>query len=281
MVQKIAVAILHGAGTPEENFAEEMIEKISEGFGQQVNKENIVFQPIFWSEIFESGQEKLWEKVQTGGDLNYEFLRRFVVEFLADTVAYQPAPALNGQNYDKVHALLSQNLSLLREKAGPHAPLCVISESLGSVVATNYFYDLQKKQRNIGKRTERYIEDTPLEKGETLNLFYTLGSPLALWSLRFNNFGEPINVPAPSVHQHYPNLGGEWLNFYDKNDILAYPLKELNSNYQKAVTKDIEVNAGGLLTSWNPFSHTKYDTNDYIIDRIVDGLLSTWSEINE
>ncbi|WP_100013027.1 chemotaxis protein [Lentibacillus sediminis] len=279
MTQKIAVAILHGAGTPEENFAEEMIKKISEGFGKKLKKENLVFQSLFWSSIFEEEQNELWEKVQTGGELDYKFLRRFAIEFLADAIAYQPASAAN-QNYDKVHAYLSQCFSSLQKKAGPHAPLCVISHSLGSVVATNYFYDLQKKQNNIGKLTRRYMDDTPLEKGQTLTLFYSMGSPLALWSLRFNNFGEPISVPAPSIKKYYPTIDGEWLNFYDRDDILAYPLKGLNNKYQKAVTKDVEVNAGGFLTSWNPFSHIKYDTNNSAIDLIVDGLVRTWHNVN-
>lgn len=279
MTQKIAVAILHGAGTPRENFAEEMIEKISKGFGKKLKKENLVFQSVFWSSVFEQEQEELWERVQTGGELDYKLLRRFVIEFLADAIAYQPATGAN-QYYDKTHALLSQCLSSLREKAGAQAPLCVISHSLGSVVASNYFYDLQKKQQNIGNLTRRYMDDTPLEKGETLSLFYSMGSPLALWSLRFNNFGEPISVPAPSIQKYYPNIDGEWLNFYDKDDILAYPLKGLNHNYQNAVTKDVAVNAGGFLTSWNPFSHIKYDTNDSAIGLIVDSLIRTWIKIN-
>lgn len=279
MTQKIAVLILHGAGTPKENFAEEMIKKISDGFGKKLNKENLVFQSVFWSSIFENEENNLWERVQKERELDYHFLRRFVVEFLADAIAYQPAPVTD-PNYDKVHALFAQCLSSLQAKAGSHAPLCVISHSLGSIIASNYFYDLQVKQENIGKDTKRYIGHTPLENGETLALFYSMGSPLALWSLRFNNFGESIMVPSPSLQKYYPNVDGEWLNFYDKDDILAYPLKGLNHHYQNAVTKDVEVNVGGLLTNWNPFSHIKYDTDHSVIDVIVDGLVTTWLNVN-
>ncbi len=207
-------------------------------------------------------------------------MRRFAVEFLADAVAYQPASVAD-HNYDKVHALLAQCLSSLQAKAGSYAPLCVISHSLGSVVASNYFYDLQVKQENIGPNTKRYTGHTPLEKGETLSLFYSMGSPLALWSLRFNYFGAPISVPSPSIQKYHPAIDGEWLNFYDKDDILAFPLKRLNHHYQNAVTKDIEVNVGGLLTNWNPFSHIKYDTDNSVIDPIVDGLVRTWLNVND
>jgi len=280
MTQKIAIIILHGVGTPKEDFAADMIKKISEGFGKKLNKENLVFEPVYWSSIFEGEANKLWEKVQKGTDLDYLFLRRFVVDFLADAVAYQPSRATEHHNYDKVHAVLAQSLHTVQRKAGSRAPLCVISHSLGSVIASNYFYDVQLKQKNIGMNTKRFAGQTPLEKGETLSLFYSMGSPLALWCLRFHDFGLPISVPSPSIKNYYPNIKGEWLNFYDKDDILAYPLKHLNHHYQKAVTKDVEVNVGGLLTNWNPFSHIKYQLDQSVVDYIVDGLVRTWHEVN-
>lgn len=283
MTQKLAVAILHGAGTPEENFAEDMIKKISKGFAKKRKVDNVeqelAFEPVFWSSIFEAEEKRLLERLQKGTDLDYPLLRRFAIEFLADAVAYQPTEVAD-HNYDKVHALLAQSLSKLKEKAGEDAPLCVISHSLGSVVASNYFYDLQFKHENIGIHTKRCTGNTALEKGKTLAQFYTMGSPIALWSLRFIDFGLPISVPSPLIKKYYPRVQGEWLNFYDKDDILAYPLKGLNDNYQISVTKDIEVNVGGLFTSWTPFSHSKYDTDEDVIDPIVDGLLRTWKEVN-
>ncbi|SEA81057.1 hypothetical protein SAMN05421743_108174 [Thalassobacillus cyri] len=283
MTKKIAVMILHGAGTPNDNFAEEIIEHIRERFkkriGGQTDDDALVFEPVWWSKIFASEQERLWERVHVDTDLDYQRLRRFTVEFLADAIAYQPA-SVDDNNYDKVHELLAETLSNLEEKAGRDAPLCVISHSLGSVIASNYFYDLQLKQSNIGTRTWRRIKNTPLENGETLANFYTLGSPMALWSLRFGGFGLPIQVPAPSMDRHYQGVKGEWLNFYDKDDILAYPLKNLNEQYNEVVTADIQVNAGGVFTSWNPLSHQKYDEDYEVIDKMVNGLVRTWHEIN-
>ncbi|MFG6114880.1 chemotaxis protein [Halobacillus sp. MO56] len=283
MTNKIAVMILHGAGTPGDNFAAEIIQKITKRFKKRAGaraEEVLVFEPVWWSEIFATEQERLWERVQLDTDLDYQRLRRFTVEFLADAIAYQPT-TVDDNNYDKVHELLAETLSNLEEKAGSDAPLCVISHSLGSVIASNYFYDLQVKQSNIGTRTWRRIKNTPLENGETLANFYTMGSPMALWSLRFGGFGLPIQVPAPNMDRHHPEVKGEWLNFYDKDDILAYPLKNLNEQYHAAVTEDIQVNAGGALTSWNPLSHHQYDEEDAVIDRMVDGLIRTWHEINE
>ncbi|MEN2768573.1 chemotaxis protein [Ornithinibacillus xuwenensis] len=283
MSQKVAILILHGAGTPERNFAEKLIEKIKAGFNRKLPRKKaeleLVFEPVYWSAIFAPEQTKLWEQLREYRELDFGRLRRFVLEFLADAVAYQPT-RLKDQNYDKVHALIAKSIQKLREKAGNDAPLCVISHSLGTIIASNYFYDLQFKYHNIGPETKWCTSNNPLEQCQTLTLFYTMGSPMALWSLRYIDFGSPISVPSPRIKEYYPNLHGEWLNFYDKDDILAFPLKGINDAYDDAVTKDIEVNAGGLFTSWNPLSHLKYDTDKQVIKPIVNGLVRTWNIVN-
>lgn len=285
MTQKIGVIIIHGAGTPKEDFAVEMIEQISKGVGKRLSIDNadveemLAFEPVYWSSIFEREQKELWEKVQDKTDLNYHRLRQFVINFLGDAVAYQPT-VIGNQNYDKVHSLVAKSIKNLREKVGPNAPLCVISHSLGTVVAGNYFYDLQYNRENIGPQTKGNYDHTPIEQCETLTLFYTLGSPIALWTLRYIDYGSPITVPSKMISKRYPNLQGEWLNFYDKDDVLAYPLKGINRAYKEAVTKDVAVNAGGFLTSWNPLSHNNYDSDDEVINPIVEGLVRIWKAIN-
>ncbi|MFC4557651.1 chemotaxis protein [Virgibacillus kekensis] len=280
MTQKIAVMILHGAGTPERQFAEEMMERITKSFVKKTGASptELVFEPVFWSSIFAGGQEELWENFQSD-NLHFQRLRKFAVEFLADAVAYQPTDK-DGQNYDQVHTLLAKSIRKLKERAGERAPLCVISHSLGSIVASNYFFDLQYRREKIGVETRLATSKTPIEQCETLTLFYTMGSPMALWSMRYIDFGSPIMVPSPELPVHYPDLKGEWLNFYDKDDVLSYPLKNINEAYNRAVTRDVSVNAGGMLTSWNPISHIKYDTDKEVISSIVNGLCRTWKTIN-
>lgn len=280
---KIAVMILHGAGTPTQSFAEKMIEKISVRFEEKMNglksEEALVFVPVFWSTVFETEEKNLWERLQSNADLDYLKLRQFTVEFLADAIAYQPTTHKNS-NYDKVHAILARGLAELEKQAGSYAPLCVISHSLGSVIASNFFYDLQEKQENIGGLTWGAMNSSPIGRGETLALFYTLGSPIALWSLRFRGYGIPVHIPSKLISNYFSQVSGEWLNFYDKDDILAYPLKSINENYHMTVSEDIQVNAGGVLSGWNPLSHTHYESDDKVIKKIVEGLVQTWKEMN-
>ena len=48
------------------------------------------------------------------------------------------------------------------------APLCVVAHSLGTVIASNYLYDLMKRRGSfMGTRVRGQINGTPLERGET------------------------------------------------------------------------------------------------------------------
>ncbi len=61
-----------------------------------------------------------------------------------------------------------------------------------------------------------------------------------------------------------------------KDDVLGWPLKPLSKAYANAVSFDKRVNAGGLLTNWNPFSHQRYWTDDELLSELVadlEGLL--------
>ncbi|RBW69833.1 chemotaxis protein [Bacillus taeanensis] len=278
MTQKVAAAIIHGMGNQKENFAEKVIQLIQEEAKKQLKlftndpDSQIVIESVCWADVFEEQEEELFQKLVVNEQLRWMQLRRFVIHFLADTIAYQPVK-VGKQNYERVHDKVKESLYQLSKKAGETAPLCIISHSLGSVIASDYFYDLQAKLS---------VSDlSPLEAGDTLNLFYTLGTTLPLWSLRYHDFDSPIHIPSKKLNDYYPELKGEWINFYDKDDILGYPLKNVNAEYYKAVTEDRAVNIGNVLESWNPLSHRAYLTDKDVIRPIAQGLIHTWRTIND
>jgi hypothetical protein len=282
MYKKLGIAIIHGIGNQTQDFADEMVTLIKTKFAKKIEhlvsdpSSNLIFQPIQWSSIFAEREEELFKNIVLANDLNYQGLRKFTIHYLGDVIAYQLVET-SSHNYERVHELIGENLQILSIKAGKDAPLCVISHSLGSVIASNYFYDLQNKQTNV---TSILNELTPLEKGNTLTLFYTLGTSLPLWSLRYNNFNRPINIPSSELQQFYPGLKGEWINFYDKDDVLGFPLRDVDETYHNAVSEDRQVNIGGLFTSWNPLCHTGYFKDMEVIEQIVDGLVRTWRQVN-
>ena len=287
MSKRVAVAIVHGVGVEDPDFAAGMSRELTHEFADAVGIDRaeaageLIIEPVHWAPVLQGAQSRLWRKVSARRDLDLVELRKYILDFAGDAIAYQPTPH-GREAYDTVHAVLAESLRTLARTAGNRAPLCVIAHSLGTIISSNYLYDLsQRRRRGMVSRAVRDVKkDTPLENGDTLTLFYTMGSPMAVWSLRFEGFGLPITVPATDLGTHHPGLEGEWVNFYDPDDVIGYPLRPLNDAYERSVAKDVAVNVGGVLTSWNPLSHGGYWADADVIRPIARSLARVWSHIN-
>ncbi len=53
-----------------------------------------------------------------------------------------------------------------------------------------------------------------------------------------------------------------WVNYYDRDDVLGYPLRPVSSSYAAVVDADVEVNVGGFPASATPLAHTRYWTDN-------------------
>lgn len=282
-MNKIAIAIVHGVGNTTADFADEMIAELKSRFADQNPEidpaDALVFAPVYWGPILQIPEDKLWQRMQKGGPMDFTTLRRFMTSFAADALAYQPLPNERSV-YDAIHEKYAEKLKQLATDAGATAPLVVISHSLGTIISSNYFYDLTKDHLIPAPVSNIHGDNpTPLEMGATLASFYTMGSPLALWSLRYADFGQPITVPAPTVPAAVAKAGG-WYNMYDPDDIIGYPLHTLNAAYAAAKIKDMPLNAGGIFTSWNPMSHVEYWTDDDVTEPIAKTLSKLSRVIN-
>lgn len=278
MTQQIAVAVVHGIGKQDPTFVDKVNDQIQSRC-RAVCGDDIVVEPVHWARVMQDKEDELWDRLIGGGPLDFRHTRRLMVDFVADALAYQPT-SHDRKLYDDVHAEFAKTLNHLAERTGDQAPLCIIAHSLGTIITSNFIYDLQKPEL-MAEKVKRIAGNTALGQGETLTLLYTLGSPLALWSLRYREFGKPITAPSPSLAKHYPNLTGEWINFYDRDDVIAFPLQSLNQAYAQAVTRDAEVNVGGVTSSWNPLSHMHYWTDRDVVGPISESLIRVWRIVNK
>ncbi|MUT68686.1 chemotaxis protein [Paenibacillus sp. NEAU-GSW1] len=283
MSQPLAVIVIHGLGAQEQNFADRFIERLKKRYtkvtGESDPGRHLVFKPIYWAKLLEDKEDELQRKMFQPSAVRYKWLREIVIHYLADAVAYQPLENHNNI-YKEVNGTISRALNALSAQIGGDAPLCVISHSLGTVIASNFFYDLQYSSACERVDSTHSGSTSPLERGETLSLFYSCGTTLPLWSLRYSGFDRPIHVPTEQMKVDAPNVTGEWINFYDKDDILGYPLKPIHEAYEKAVREDIRVNVGGWLTGWTPLSHNGYFNSSKVINRMVEGLSAAWKQVN-
>jgi hypothetical protein len=291
MTKQLAIAIVHGMGKQEPNFwtgmAKDLVARFAESakVSKKAAEEALVIQPVYWAPVLQAKEALLWSKLLSGGELDFLSLRRFMVEFAADAMAYQPLPGEKNV-YSDIHEVFAESLANLVARSGPDLPLVVIAHSLGTVVTSNYFYDLLKSFPLTGPRrtdlipplVQAKIGDTPLEHGQTLSWLFTMGSPIALWSLRYENptFGIPITVPAPAFRAANPGLRCGWVNIFDEDDVIGYPLKPL---YGDAILQDKQVNSGGLLSSWNPLSHNGYWEDDDVTKKIGKELAAFWKAL--
>lgn len=269
---KIAVVIVHGMGSQQRGFSHSLQRGVAE-FYQQMGLEwdDLLFQEVLWADLLIEKQQQLLEKANYRNDLNYLSLRRFFIDYLSDVVAFQPGCSDESQAEPMREAIFTCMREALNSFIGVEGidsqttPLVVIAHSLGSVISFDYLWHHQ-----------RHGEDTAFSCGDTLAGFITLGSPLALWASRYQNFGHPFDFPGKRLNKEQ-GKHAKWLNLYDKDDVIAYPLKGLNQAYDQVVSADIAVNVGNPLTSWNPLSHDGY-WQDKDTHRIIAEFLATLSK---
>lgn len=284
------IVFIHGIGDKCEGFSLWLQDKIKSEFTRTVYRissehppnDSIHFCEALWYQVTQDDQDMLWDKlfpliknrnmpkkelakspISLFRRLKYmTFLRKLVVNFQGDIIAYIESPGANKYQliHDKIYqAFEACNRRVLSTEATPQNPalLTVVGHSLGAVIASDMLYD------TLIKKTRWWPAQLRLAN------MMSLGSPLALYKLRYghdkDNFTKTITMQ---------DSNGRWINFYDPQDIVGYPLRGLNEAYRNAVFVDKEINAGQWWNPWHfmlqntPFNHHLY-LKDHAIAKII------------
>ncbi len=176
-----------------------------------------------------------------------EQARRFLLTGVGDVLVYLTDAGGKQIRQRLIDAIMDVRASLMHQY--PHRQqryISIVAHSLGSVIA----YDVCAL---LGTVLRSEIE------GVGLSHFFTLGSPLALFSLlRFG--GEAQRYAHRGVYLDRPDQSGRWINFYDQQDPLAFLLHDvyppLPDTLGRSYTiEDIRVQTG----TFN--AHTRYFEN--------------------
>jgi pimeloyl-ACP methyl ester carboxylesterase len=258
----VGVLIVHGMGSQPETFANDLRERLKpriRALGHDDGR--IAWESGYWAAELEHKENELWTDMSLG-DLRWDRLRRFIVSALGDAVAYRPSGKGHRDVYFNIHDAIRRRLATLRRELDDRdRPLVVLAHSLGAHVVSNYAWDARK-----GREEEAESKLwSPFERMETLVTFVTFGCNIPLLTLAYDSV-ESIEFPPPELS---PTLraAAKWLNFYDIDDVLGYPLKTLSPSYERTVTEDIAINVGGPLQAWNPLSHSGYWSDHDFIDQ--------------
>lgn len=281
---KLGVLLIHGMGNQEPEFADEAIEKIKARIDRMGSRSgDISFEIVWWAHVLGDKEATLLRHMADGNELNWMTLRGFVINSLGDALAYQDTQVSPGQVnvYREIHAVVAKKTAYLRERirsgvedTAPEAPLVVIAHSLGAQIMSDYIWDIQHK-----KNLSFPVGENPFERCETLTSITTFGCNIPLFTLALNTI-EPIDFPPSGLEKYFPAgtspeeiaKVSTWTNYYDPDDVLGYPLRTLDPKYERIVSRDVPVNVGNILQSWNPASHTAYWTDDSIIKPIAESL---------
>ena len=253
MAAEVGVLIVHGMGSQQSDFANTMIEELKDRLGARAA--SVRWEPVYWAPVISGREQQVWNDLSSQNDLDWVRLRKFFINAFGDASAYRYIPNNPHCTYYQIHDIVLNGLKSLRAQLGGDGkPLIVIAHSLGSVIMSNYIWD-----RQHGIDAAIYGQ-TAFERMESLSGFITFGSNIPLFVLAHDPI-ECITFP-PVTLPNALKVKAQWLNFFDSDDILGWPLKALSPGFTAAVTEDREINVGGLFTFWNPASHTDYWTDN-------------------
>jgi len=249
-MKRLAVAVIHGLGSEEEFYSVELKHRITERYVKSAEgrlEDDLLFHEIYWGDLIKDEMEAFRKKANYKQDLTYQNLREILTDIQVLSLLYSPGTDF----YDAVNNRIRDGMrkfSSHRRVDSNDTPLVVLAHSYGGVIMSHYIKQMQQSDQGRSH----------FESMKTLAGYITFGNPMALYSLKLDNsLGLPIQVAGEALE---PDLKkrAKWYNFYDKDDIIAYPLKGVSDEFEQCVSEDLEINVGGATTSWNPACHTGY-----------------------
>lgn len=250
---KLFIVTIPGIGSKEPNYSAGLKKDLRAHFFNTPlydQFEIIEALPFFEKKIDENQQalfERLGKKNNLGGIMSP---RKFVLEAFGDGVTYEHAADSKDSAYRKAHEHLAAIFSNVQKKmlANPGSKLVVVASSLGAHMFSNHLYDVQhEKGIFMGQAA------TDQEKLENLSHLATIGCniPLFLSGLTEEQI---VAIRKPN------NPDFTWDNYFDPDDVLGWPLKQLSDSYSKLVV-DHEINTGMYVGS-----HLRYwDDNEFTV----------------
>lgn len=278
-----AVLLVHGIGDQRPEWAARIVARLRQAIAQAAQaldpqasalEQSVAIGAVHWAAVLQTRQGVLRARLEgtrlpvvarppwwrSDLRLRHWYVRRWkpeerrlVAEFIGDVIGY-PGPEV----YPQVHATVAAALATLAASIATPTkiPLTVIGHSLGAVIASDHIYDARKTRGAAAGFHDRFA----------LENFFTLGSPQALFSLKYGGpeaFKRPIAVETAR---------GRWLNILDPIDPVAMPLRGLNDAYAQAVWRDLQVNTGGWLDA-----HARYFHHEQVVALMAQKIALDWA----
>ncbi|MEI2580289.1 hypothetical protein [Scytonema sp. PRP1] len=200
-------------------------------------------------------------------------IRKFITFFMGDVAAYV------SENDNNIRSTVWQQMESHISKGLPYS---IVAHSLGSIIVFDYLFNLFEENHLFLPESEGLEHESELSANKISQLgvnfrhLFTLGSPIGLFLLRKGDLwkdGKKFNsIKNPIKDDIEKGIKRTWLNFYDEQDVIAYPLEKLfslNTTRPQGSIKDVLVNTGWFAVD----SHTRYWENQQVAVEISQVLL--------
>ncbi|MBZ9613322.1 hypothetical protein [Rheinheimera maricola] len=277
-MKSVALVTIHGMGETQPDYAEKLFTQLQKSLAADATQ--LYCGTVFYQDLLLYNEQRVWQAV--GHRLRWSKLRRFMLFGFADAAALEHRKEQPHSLYHYSQLKIARALYLAKQQLTADGKLLLLAHSLGCHVLSCYLWDAQQARAGVKpaagiwqdiKRYQAGISgDSPLTeqdiaflRGDRLQALLTTGCNI------------PIFVAAHAMEQvipfNKPNSDFIWHNYYDKDDVLGWPLGDLSTGYA-ALVKDIAINAnssvwGWLAASWNPLSHNQYWQDKNIVSTLV------------
>ena len=263
-MKDIGVLVIHGIGsqgkerpsdTAELKYSDKLYKRVRKDLGGP-QASRVAWREVFWSDILQARQSNYLKAIKRR--TRYDFVRRFVLCNLSDAAAYRITPTDDADDtYQRIHERVDETLSDLDNDVKDGAPLIILAHSMGGHIMSNHIYDRGKSDPSDYPAFQRF---------KTMAALVTFGCNIPLFMFSYDPDDIfPIDFPGTDLPDRL-KFKTWWQNYYDKDDVLGYPLRDIGPRYEQMVRdgalKDIPIDSGGLFTSWNPASHNAYWRDD-------------------
>ena len=256
-------------GPTEPDFACRLHDELRERLVAE-DRKKVHFDKIYYQDVFQGNQNALWQRLDRRHRLDWRKTRQLFLYGFSDAAGYEHKADKCCSHYEKVQEKIRDKLHCLYDSFG-NWPIVLVAQSLGGHVISNYIWDAQQPKgasRGVWKST---ADPKDAEKDSFLRLhslcrLYTTGCNIPIFLA-----GLP-KAEICAIQSKNNEYNFEWHNYYDVDDPLGWPLKPLSESYRRAVSTDEAVNVGGLFSSWNPASHTRYWADRDVLQPLAEGI---------
>lgn len=285
----VAVAIIHGIGGQKPGYSKDFRIHLDTRIKRETSPLNLVYQEFNWQDLLQPMQDGMMALYRPR--IRWRYFRKFIMDFLSDSTSYQMVPTSKpGTTYAKVDERIGRTFADLRKRCDPDSPLVVIAHSLGAFIMSNYIYDRQAAKSRTGSAgTSQDL--SALERMETLAGFISFGCNIPLFAPSIQPY-VPIAVPASTLELEPWGTRRKWLNIYDKDDVLGWPMAEMASEALglmdpghrerwRGMVEDCPMEVGRRFWErWSPLSHNAYWTDPAFLDKVAGFLLELDKAVN-